>query len=62
MSEEIGLTCLYKNGEAKNFIGDEVTTAVKEGWKDNPTDGAKKEEAKKIGASSGSAVTMKTEK
>jgi hypothetical protein len=36
MSEDIGLTCLYKDGEAKNFIGEEVQEAMEEGWKDSP--------------------------
>lgn len=36
MEEDQGLTCLYKNGESKNFLGAEVEEAEKEGWKDTP--------------------------
>lgn len=44
IDEEIGLTCLYKNGEAKEFIGEEVRKAESEGWMDTPQ--PKKEETK----------------
>ena len=36
MSEEIGLTCVYKDGEAKYLEGDAVTKAYADGWKDTP--------------------------
>ena len=36
MTEHIGMTCLYKNGESKNFIPEEVEAAEKDGWKDTP--------------------------
>ena len=36
MTEHIGMTCLYKNGESKNFRPDEVEAAEKDGWKDTP--------------------------
>lgn len=37
MNEETGLTCLYKDGEAKNFIGEEVQKALSKGWMDTPS-------------------------
>ena len=36
MNEHIGMTCLYKYGEFKNFRPEEVEAAEKEGWKDTP--------------------------
>lgn len=36
MEENVGLTCLYKNGESKNFTSDQVEAAEKDGWKDEP--------------------------
>lgn len=34
--EEIGPTCLYKNGNAQTFEGSKVTKMMKDGWKDTP--------------------------
>lgn len=34
--EEIGPTCLYKNGKAQTFEGSQVTKMMKDGWKDTP--------------------------
>ena len=34
--EEIGPTCLYKNGKAQTFEGSDVTKMMKDGWKDTP--------------------------
>ncbi len=42
--EEVGPTCLYKDGGSEIFTGEAVAKALKDGWKDEP---AKKKEAKK---------------
>lgn len=36
LKEPTGPTCLYKGERAKVFEGDDVETALKEGWKDRP--------------------------
>ncbi len=36
MIEPIGMTCLYKNGESKNFTPEQVEDGKKEGWQDTP--------------------------
>lgn len=41
MSDGPGLTCLYKDGEVEHFEASGVEGKMSEGWKDNPTDGAK---------------------
>ena len=35
-TEAAGPTCLYKDGEAKTFEGDDVAQAMTEGWYDYP--------------------------
>ncbi len=44
MAEEIGETCLYKDGESKNFIGNGIADAMKSGWKDTPQPKSEKKE------------------
>lgn len=36
--EEVGPTCLYKDGEAKIFNGAEVARMMEQGWLDHPQD------------------------
>lgn len=36
MNNEVGLTCLYKDGAAEIFEGDDVAEKMKQGWKDHP--------------------------
>jgi len=45
--EEVGPTCLYKDGESETFEGDEVAEALEAGWKDEPTPKKKKDKDKK---------------
>ena len=35
-TEAVGATCLYKDGDAQTFEGDDVAQAMTEGWKDAP--------------------------
>ncbi len=36
MKEHVGMTCLYKNGESKDFTPEQIEAGKKEGWKDTP--------------------------
>lgn len=36
MSDEVGLTCLYKDGEAQIFQGPDVAQKMEDGWCDTP--------------------------